>query len=63
EVSHVVMSGSAQDIPGFAQALQLALGVEVRSEGVGLVDERLGEKLATHRLAVATGLASAEAPR
>src|SRR5664280_424363 len=31
EVSHAILSGAAQDIPGFAQALQSALGVEVRS--------------------------------
>ena len=43
EVSHVVMSGCAQDIPGFAEALQASLGVEVRCEQVGLLDGRLGE--------------------
>ena len=31
EVSHVVLSGAAQDIPGFAEALQASLGVEVRT--------------------------------
>ena len=46
EVSHVVLSGSAQDIPGFAEALQSSLGVEVRCEELalpdgGLADERL----------------------
>ena len=30
DVSHVVLSGSAQDIPGFAEALQASLGLEVR---------------------------------
>ena len=30
EVAHVVLSGAAQDIPGFAEALQASLGVEVR---------------------------------
>ena len=30
DVSHVVLSGAAQDIPGFADALHTALGVEVR---------------------------------
>jgi type IV pilus assembly protein PilM len=63
EVSHVVMSGSAQDIPGFAEALQSALGVEVRTEEVGLLDQPLGEGVAPHRLAVATGLATVEAPQ
>jgi type IV pilus assembly protein PilM len=60
DVSHVVLSGSAQDIPGFAEALQLALGVEVRSQTVGLYDERVAEHVSPHRLAVATGLATSE---
>jgi type IV pilus assembly protein PilM len=63
EVSHVVMSGSAQDIPGFAEALQSSLGVEVHCRQVGLLDAGLGEDVSPHRLAIATGLAAAEAPR
>ena len=63
EVSHVVLSGAAQDMPGFAQTLQTSLGVEVRSASVGLVDKSLAGKVSTHRLAVAAGLAVAEAPR
>jgi type IV pilus assembly protein PilM len=63
EVSHVVLSGSAQDIPGFAEALQLLLGVEVHSETVGVLDERLAEAVSPHRLAVAAGLATLEAPQ
>jgi type IV pilus assembly protein PilM len=63
EVSHVVMSGSAQDIPGFAEALQASLGVEVRCEQIGLLDQALAETVSPHRLAVATGLAVAEAPQ
>jgi type IV pilus assembly protein PilM len=63
EVSHVVMSGSAEDIPGFAEALQRSLGVEVRSGQVGLLEQGLGESVSPHRLAVATGLAAAEAPQ
>jgi type IV pilus assembly protein PilM len=63
EVSHVVMSGSAQDIPGFAEALQKSLGVEVRCGQVGLPDEGLSETVSPHRLAIATGLATAEAPQ
>jgi type IV pilus assembly protein PilM len=62
EVSHVVMSGRAQDIPGFAQALQGSLGVEVRCEEVGLLENDLSEDVSPHRLAIATGLATAEAP-
>jgi type IV pilus assembly protein PilM len=63
EVSHVVMSGSAQDIPGFAEALQASLGVEVRCEEVGLLEQTSGETVSPHRLAVATGLAAVEAPQ
>jgi type IV pilus assembly protein PilM len=63
EVSHVVMSGSAQDIPGFAEALQASLGVEVRCEEVAFLNQKLAETVAPHRLAVAAGLAATEAPR
>jgi type IV pilus assembly protein PilM len=63
EVSHVVMSGCAQDIPGFAEALQASLGVEVRCQDVGLPEQGLGAGVAPHRLAIATGLAAMEAPR
>ena len=41
EVSHVVLSGAALDLPGFAEALQTSLGVEVRSEHVGVADAGL----------------------
>jgi len=63
DVSHVVLSGSAQDIPGFAETLQVALGVEVRSPEVGLLDQGLAATVSPHRLAVATGLAALEAPQ
>ncbi|MCW3069532.1 MAG: pilM [Solirubrobacterales bacterium] len=63
DVSHVVLSGAAQDIPGFAATLELALGVDVRSQGVELADERLAGTVSTHRLAVAAGLAVTEAPQ
>lgn len=62
EVSHVVLSGSAQDIPGFAEALQSSLGVDVRCEELSL-DGSLSENVSPHRLAVATGLAAMEAPQ
>jgi type IV pilus assembly protein PilM len=62
EVSHILLSGSAQDIPGFAEALQGALGVEVQSAQVGLVEGHLSDAVSPHRLAVATGLAALEAP-
>jgi type IV pilus assembly protein PilM len=63
EVSHAILSGAAQDIPGFAQGLQSALGVEVRSSSVGLADERVTDELSAHRLAVAAGLSTTECPQ
>ncbi len=63
EVSHVVMTGAAEDIPGFAEALQSSLGVEVRRGEVGVFDDGASQVLAPHRLAVATGLAASEAPQ
>jgi type IV pilus assembly protein PilM len=63
EVSHVVLSGSAQDIPGFAESLQLSLGLEVRSQTIGLCDDRVADIVSPHRLAVATGLAASEVPQ
>jgi type IV pilus assembly protein PilM len=63
EVSHVVMSGAAQDIPGFAELLQSSLGVEVRGGEVGLFMPELAETISPHRLAVATGLAAIEVPQ
>jgi hypothetical protein len=63
EVSHVVLSGAAEEIPGFAGALELALGVAVRPEAVGVVDQHGPEHAFRHRLAVAAGLAAAEAPQ
>jgi type IV pilus assembly protein PilM len=61
EVSHVVLSGAAQDISGFGEALQQSLGVEVRSETVDVADEHVAHGVSAHRLAVATGLAAVEA--
>lgn len=63
EVSHVILSGAAEDIPGFAQALESSLGVEVRPACVGVGSGGLGGGISAHRLAVATGLATVEAPR
>jgi type IV pilus assembly protein PilM len=63
DVSHVVLSGSAQDIPGFAEALQASLGLAVHSETIGLCDEHVADHVSAHRLAVATGLATSEAPQ
>jgi type IV pilus assembly protein PilM len=60
EVSHVVLSGAAQDIPGFAEALQGSLGVEVRPATIGITEGGLEGDVSTHRLAVAAGLAASE---
>jgi type IV pilus assembly protein PilM len=62
EVSHVALSGAALGIKGFAEALSVALDIEVRREQVGLADASLEGTVSTHRLAVAAGLASVEAP-
>lgn len=63
EVSHVALSGAVLDLPGFAAALQTSLGMEVRPQEVGLVDAGLEGKVSTHRLSIAAGLATMEAPR
>ena len=63
EVSRIVLSGSALDLRGFAEALQLSLGLEVHSESVGLADASLAGKVSTHRLSIAAGLAALEAPQ
>ena len=63
EVSRIVLSGSALDVRGFAEALQLSLGLDVHSESVGLADAGLAGKVSTHRLSVAAGLAALEAPQ
>lgn len=60
EVTQVVLSGSALDLPGFAEILQSQLRVEVQPRTVGLADEDLADKVSTHRLAVAAGLATTE---
>jgi type IV pilus assembly protein PilM len=61
EVSRVVLSGSAVDIPGFAEALEVSLGSEVHAESVELADASLAGEVSIHRLAVAAGLAALEA--
>jgi type IV pilus assembly protein PilM len=63
QVSHVVLSGAALDLPGFAEALQSSLGFEVRRDAVGVADSGLTGKVSTSRLSVAAGLACEEAPR
>ena len=64
EVSHVVLSGAAQDIPGFAERSAGARSASrSRREIVGIADERLAADVSPHRLAIAAGLAAEEAPR
>ena len=63
DVARVVLSGFALDLPGFAEALQAALGVEVHPAAVALADASLAGRVSTHRLAVAAGLSATEAPQ
>jgi type IV pilus assembly protein PilM len=60
EVERVVLSGSALELSGFAEALQAALGVEVHPETVGVLDSSQLRGITAHRLAVATGLSCGE---
>jgi type IV pilus assembly protein PilM len=62
EVARVVLSGAALDLPGFAEALQEQLGVQVERESVHMDGQDLGG-ISSHRLAIAAGLAVEEAPR
>jgi len=62
EVSLVVLSGSALDLPGFAETLQDQLGVQVECESVRLDEQDLGG-VSGHRLAIAAGLAVEEVPQ
>jgi type IV pilus assembly protein PilM len=63
DVARVVLSGSALELSGFAQALETSLGVEVVAETVGVSDRSEVRGLSPQRLAVATGLAAAEISR
>jgi type IV pilus assembly protein PilM len=63
EISYVSLSGAALDLPGFPEALQESLGLEVRSEAVGLLDTSREGDISTNRLSVAAGLATIEVPR
>jgi type IV pilus assembly protein PilM len=60
EVARIVLSGSALDVPGFAEMLQEYLHVEVHAQTVGLADEGLAGEVSTNRLAIAAGLAATE---
>jgi type IV pilus assembly protein PilM len=63
EVTLVVLSGAALDIPGFADILEAELGVAVTRETVGMADGALDGAggVSPQRLAVAAGLAIEEA--
>ena len=58
EVTRIVLSGSALDLPGFTEALQSHLRVTVDAQAA-LADESLNGRN-THRLAIAAGLAATE---
>lgn len=62
DVSRVVLSGSALEFSGFAEALQTLLGVEVQAKTVSVADS-VRATVSAHRLAVAAGLATEEARR
>jgi type IV pilus assembly protein PilM len=63
EVTLVVLSGAALDVPGFADSLEAELGVAVTRETVGMADGALdgAGDVSPQRLAVAAGLAIEEA--
>jgi type IV pilus assembly protein PilM len=63
EVTRIVLSGSALDLPGFADALQSQLRVDVDPQTVSLADQSLAGNVSSHRLAVAAGLATTEIHR
>jgi type IV pilus assembly protein PilM len=62
EISHVVLSGSVLDLPGFAEALQGHLGLEVHTESVH-ASANAPAGVSMHRLAVAAGLTTLEVHR
>ncbi len=66
EVSSVVLSGPALEMRGFAEMLEADLGLQVRRESVHYAqgaDAGAAQSISLHRLAIATGLATEEAPR
>jgi type IV pilus assembly protein PilM len=63
EVQSVVLSGPALELRGFSEALEADLGVAVRREAVHFADGGDTGGISVHRLAIATGLATEEAPR
>ncbi len=66
EVRSVVLSGPVLEMRGFCEALEADLGLEVRRESVHFADNAdpgAAHPISPHRLAIATGLATEEAPR
>jgi type IV pilus assembly protein PilM len=66
DVRSVVLSGPALDMRGFTEALEADLGMEVKRESVHFAanaDADATHSISPHRLAIATGLATEEAPR
>ena len=63
DVTRVVLSGLVLDLPGFTEALQASLGVDVHPATVAVADESLAGRVSAHRLAVPAGLATAEVPQ
>jgi type IV pilus assembly protein PilM len=63
EVSTVILSGPALQIAGFARALQSELAVPVVPQTVGMINDGSAGSVSPEHLAVATGLATEEAPR
>ena len=66
EVKSVVLSGPALEMSGFAEMLEADLGLQVRRESVHYADGadmNAAHPISLHRLAIATGLATDEAPR
>lgn len=63
EVQSVVLSGPALELRGFSEALEADLGIAVRREAVHFAGGHDLNGISAHRLAIATGLATEEAPR
>jgi type IV pilus assembly protein PilM len=63
EVTLIVLSGAALDVPGFTDALQTELGVPLARETVATADGATDTGVSAQRIAIATGLAVEEAPK
>jgi type IV pilus assembly protein PilM len=66
EVRQVVVSGPVLEMRGFCEALEADLGLAVQRQAVRFAehaDPQAAHPISPHRLAIATGLATEEAPR